>query len=174
MAVVYSCIFVSQITKWHKCNKRKKSNIKEQELIACWWENKNIINFRFSKLVCSTIFESQRVGKRQWVNCSFSSVANKFSNGRHCSSQHLEKQSMVTQQAYGSAVTYWQKERFPIYDSHSFLLFLSSYFYMAFKNMWVVLLLLLLLVCTKWVKYYFCWARGWSNGTSRSTHCKYR
>jgi len=51
MVVVHSCIFLTQITKYHECNKRIKNNIKEQEL---------------SKLRCSNIFESQRVGQKPY------------------------------------------------------------------------------------------------------------
>ena len=36
--LVYSCIFVTLISKKHKQNKSKGNNIKEQKLIACWWE----------------------------------------------------------------------------------------------------------------------------------------
>jgi len=56
-------IFASQITKQHKHNKRKRNKVKEQKLMACWWEYKNIKNFRLSKLMCYNIFESQRVGE---------------------------------------------------------------------------------------------------------------
>jgi len=42
----------------------RKNEIKEQKLIASWWEYKNAKYFRFSKFMCSNIFESQRIGER--------------------------------------------------------------------------------------------------------------
>ena len=57
-------IYMAQITKQHKWNKKKNNSIKNQELIACWWAYKNTKIFRFSKLMCSNIFEPQRVGER--------------------------------------------------------------------------------------------------------------
>jgi len=52
---------MTQITKQHKSNKRKKNNSKGQGLTACWWEYKSIKNFMFIKLMCSNILESQKV-----------------------------------------------------------------------------------------------------------------
>jgi len=58
---MYFCDLNNTSTK-----QEEKNKIKEQKLIACWWKYKNIKNFRFSKLMCSNIFESQRVGERPY------------------------------------------------------------------------------------------------------------
>jgi len=48
--MAYSYIFVTQITRKQKYNRRQKNNITEQKIIACWWKYKNIKSLRFSKL----------------------------------------------------------------------------------------------------------------------------
>jgi len=43
----------------------EKNDIKEHELTACRLKYKKIRNYGFNKLICSHIFESQRVDKRR-------------------------------------------------------------------------------------------------------------
>jgi len=60
----------------------EKNSIKEQKLIACWWY-KNIKNFRFSNLMCSNIFQSQKFGERLWINYSTLLLMQIFFHWRH-------------------------------------------------------------------------------------------